>query len=87
MRPHFHENISEQFTIRKCMRPSFEGSVNMEDVDEDDYLRKEVSCGKTNYVLNIVIRMYLILKITGLGTVALPKTEGQSIIYQQGKPF
>ena len=43
-------NISEQFTIRECMRPSFEGSVNMdlqEDVDGDDYLRKEVSCSKT----------------------------------------
>ena len=51
MRPNFHTNISEQFTIRECMRPSFEGSVNMdlkEDVDEDDYLTKEVSCSKTS---------------------------------------
>ena len=29
VRPNFHVNISEQFTIRECMRPSFEGSVNM----------------------------------------------------------
>ena len=28
VRPNFHENISERFTIRKCMRPSFGGSVN-----------------------------------------------------------
>ena len=37
--PNIHVNISEQFTIRECMRPSFEGSVNMdlsEDVDKDD---------------------------------------------------
>ena len=50
MRPNFHVNISEHFTFRECTRPSFEGSVNMdvqEDVDEDDYLRKEVSCSKT----------------------------------------
>ena len=34
----FHVNMSEQFTIRECMIPSFEGSVNMDlqDVDEDD---------------------------------------------------
>ena len=47
--PNFHVNISEQFMIRECMRPSFEGSVNMdlsEDVDEDDYLRKKVSYSK-----------------------------------------
>ena len=47
VRPNFHANVSEQFTIRECIRPSFEESVNMnlqEDVDEDDYLRKEVSC-------------------------------------------
>ena len=25
-----HMNISEQLTIRECMRPSFEGSVNMD---------------------------------------------------------
>ena len=34
--------ISEQFTIRECMRLSFEESVFMdlqEDVDEDDHLR------------------------------------------------
>ena len=43
VRPHFQVNISEQFTICECMRPSFEGSVNM-DLYEDDYLRKEVSC-------------------------------------------
>ena len=52
MRPNFHVNISEQLTIRECMRSSFERSVNMdleEDVDEDDYLRKEVSCSKTRY--------------------------------------
>ena len=30
VRPNFHVNISEQFTIRECMRPSFEGSVNMD---------------------------------------------------------
>ena len=50
MRPNFLVNISDQFTIRKCMRPSLEGSVNMnllEDVDEDDNLRKNVSCSKT----------------------------------------
>ena len=50
MRPNFHGNISEHFTIRECMRPSFEVSVNVdlyEDVDEDDYLRKEVSCSDT----------------------------------------
>ena len=37
MRPNFHVNISEQFTIGQCMRPSFKGSVNMDlyaDVDE-----------------------------------------------------
>ena len=42
-------NIYEQFTICECMRPCFERSVNMdveENVDEDDYLRKEVSCSK-----------------------------------------
>ena len=52
MSPNFHVNISEQFTIREYMRPSFEGSVNMDlqkDVDEDDYLRKEVSCSKTTF--------------------------------------
>ena len=33
------------------MRPSFEGSVNMdlyEDVEENDYLREKVSCSKTS---------------------------------------
>ena len=30
VRPNLHVNISEQFTIRECMRPSFEGSVNMD---------------------------------------------------------
>ena len=30
VRPGFHVNISEQFTIRKCIRPSLEGSVNMD---------------------------------------------------------
>ena len=53
MRPNFHVNISEQFTIREYMRPSFEGPVNMdlqEDADEDDYLRQEVSCSKTSRV-------------------------------------
>ena len=30
VRPNFHVNISEQFTICECMRPSFEGSVNMD---------------------------------------------------------
>ena len=52
MRPNFHVNISEQFTNCECKRPSFEGLVNMdlqEDVDEDDCLRKEVSC---NAVIN-----------------------------------
>ena len=47
MRLNFHVNISEQFTIRD----SIEGSVHMdlsEDVDEDDYLRKEVSCNTTS---------------------------------------
>ena len=43
MRPNFHVDISQQFT-----RPSFEESVNTEDVDEDDYLQKEVSCSKTS---------------------------------------
>ena len=47
VRLNLHVNISEQFMICECTRPSFEGSVNMEDVDEDDYLRKEVSCSKT----------------------------------------
>ena len=50
VRPNFHMNISEQFTINECKRLSFEGSVSMdlqEDVNEDDYLRKEVSCSKT----------------------------------------
>ena len=28
-RPNFHMNISEQFAIPECMRPYFEGSVNM----------------------------------------------------------
>ena len=51
VRPNFHVNISELFTIRECVRPSLKGSVNMdlqEDVDGDDYLRKEVSCSKTS---------------------------------------
>ena len=26
----FHVNITEQFTIRECMRASLEGSVNMD---------------------------------------------------------
>ena len=30
VKPKFHVNISEQFTICDCMRPSFEGSVNMD---------------------------------------------------------
>ena len=30
VRPNFHVNIFEQFTICECMRPSFEGSVSME---------------------------------------------------------
>ena len=38
VRLNFHVNISEQLTVRECMGPSF----------EDDYLRKEVSCSKTN---------------------------------------
>ena len=29
-RSNFHVNISEQFTIRECMRPSLERSVNMD---------------------------------------------------------
>ena len=29
MRLNFHVNISEQFTVREFMRPSLEGSVNM----------------------------------------------------------
>ena len=29
VRPNFHVNISEQFTILECVRPSFEGSVIM----------------------------------------------------------
>ena len=34
------------------MRPSFEESVNMvlQDVNEDDYMRKEVSCSKTMFM-------------------------------------
>ena len=49
MRLNFHVIISEQFTIRECMRPSLEGSVSMglSDADKDDYLRKEVSCSNT----------------------------------------
>ena len=49
MRQNFHLNISKQFTIRECVKSSLEGSVNMnsQDVDETDYLRKEVSCSKT----------------------------------------
>ena len=37
----FHVNISEQFTICECIRPCFQGSVNMDlqqDVDEGDSL-------------------------------------------------
>ena len=30
VRPNFHVNISKQLAIRECMRPSFEGSVNMD---------------------------------------------------------
>ena len=30
VRPNFQVNISEQFTTRECMRPSFEESVNMD---------------------------------------------------------
>ena len=30
VKPIFQVNISEQFTIRECRRPSFEGSVNMD---------------------------------------------------------
>ena len=30
VRPNFHVNIAKQFTISECMRPSFEGSVNMD---------------------------------------------------------
>ena len=30
VRPNFHVNISEQFTICECMRPFFEGSVNID---------------------------------------------------------
>ena len=30
VRPNFHVDISEQVTIRQCMRSSFEGSVNMD---------------------------------------------------------
>ena len=29
VRPNFHVNISEQFTICECIRPSLEGSVNI----------------------------------------------------------
>ena len=28
--PNVQVNISEQFTIRECMRPSFQGSINMD---------------------------------------------------------
>ena len=54
MKANFHVIISKQFTICECMR-LFEGSANMdlsEDLDEDDYLRKEVSCRKTNIALH-----------------------------------
>ena len=53
MRSKLHVNISVQFAIRECMRPSFEGSVNMDlyDVDENDCLRKEVSCSKTTFLI------------------------------------
>ena len=47
MRPNFHVNISDQFTICGCIRPSLEGSMNMDLFKEDDYVRKEISCGKT----------------------------------------
>ena len=50
VRPNFHVKISEQFTIRECIRQSL-APVNMdlqEDVDEDDYPGKEVSCSMTN---------------------------------------
>ena len=30
VRPDFYVNISEEFTIRECMRPSFEESANMD---------------------------------------------------------
>ena len=30
MRENFHVNISEQFTVRECIRPSIEGSANMD---------------------------------------------------------
>ena len=30
VRPNLRVNISEQFTVRECMRPSFEGSVAMD---------------------------------------------------------
>ena len=30
VRPNSNVNFSEQFTFRECMRPSFEGSVNMD---------------------------------------------------------
>ena len=62
VRPNFHVNISEQFPIRECMRPYFEGSVNMdlqEDVDKDDYLRKEVSCSKTKGMQDMVAKFML----------------------------
>ena len=54
MRPNSHVKISEPFRIRECLKPSFEGSVNMEDVDEDEYLRKELSCSKTTCKLETV---------------------------------
>ena len=47
MRPNFHVNIPEQFTVRQYMRPSFENMDLQEDVDEVDYLKNEVSCSKT----------------------------------------
>ena len=64
MRPNFQVKISEQFTIHECMRP-FKGSVNMDlykDVDEDDYLRKEVSCSKASGTFENMISVYLRLK-------------------------
>ena len=54
MKSSFHVNISEQFMILKCMKSSFEASVNMnlyEDVDDDDCLMKEFSCSETNLIL------------------------------------
>ena len=52
---------------RECMRPSFEGSVNMdllEEVDEDDYVRKQVSCSNTTH-----LAAFSVLRISAIKSI------------------